>query len=180
MTLTVEDGTNVTGADCYSSLDDCVAYAVAVYGSSINGSNDDKEAAIRRAVNYLDGLKWSGIRSNGRSQSLAWPRAGVVDADGNDIASDEIPSEVIKAQHELARAEFISPGVLSPQVSQRDAAVTAEKVGEISVSYSDKVALSAEAYQLAQVQVEAAMRYIRQFLVNGGRVGVRSFDARVV
>lgn len=180
MALIVEDGSNVTGADCYASLDDCIAYAVAVYGSSLNGNTADKEAAIRRAVNYLDGIKWKGTRTNGRSQSLAWPRADMVDADGNDIANDEIPSELIKAQHELARAEFISPGVLSPQLSQRDAAVTSEKVGEISVSYSDKVALSAEAYQLAQVQVEAALRYIRQFLVNGGRVGVRTFDARVV
>ena len=180
MALTVEDGTNVTGADCYADLASCVAYAESVYGGSLTGSTANKEAAIRRAVNYLEGLKWKGARTNGRSQSLAWPRKDMIDAEGNVIAEDEIPDELIKAQHELARAEHIAPGVLSPQVSQRDASVTAERVGEIGVSYSDRVALTSESWQLAQVQVEAAMRHIRQFLVNGGKVTGRAFDARVV
>lgn len=134
MALIVENGTNVAGADAYASVADCSAWAVKYYGHALTGSNDDKEAAIRRATAYLDGLKWKGQRTYGRSQSLAWPRDGVADCEGNAIASDEIPDELIFAQHVLARAEFQSPGILSPSVSL-GAVVKREKVDVIEQEY---------------------------------------------
>ena len=166
MALTVEDGTGVTGADCYADVTACSAYAVAYYGSSLTGSPASKEAAIRRATAYLDSLRWKGTRTNGRGQALAWPRSGVSDCEGEAIADDEIPDEVIIAQHELARAEHQSPGVLSPQGSLRDSIVQREKVDVIDVAY-DTSRLSAST-ENAQVLVEAAMRRIRCFLVAGG------------
>jgi len=117
MAITVEDGTNVAGADAYSSVADCSAWAVLYYGASLAGSPADKEAAIRRAVAYLDALSWKGNRAHGRSQALAWPRSGVTDYEGTSIASNTIPAEVIFAQHVLARAEFQSPGILTPSVN---------------------------------------------------------------
>ena len=134
MALIVEDGTNVAGADAYSSVADCSAWAVLYYGSALAGSPADKEAAIRRAVAYLDGLKWKGTRTHGRDQSLAWPRDGVTDCEGLAIASEEIPDELIFAQHTLARVEFLSPGALSPSVSL-GGVVKREKVDVIEVEY---------------------------------------------
>ena len=166
MALTVEDGTGVTGADCYADVTACSAYAVLYYGAALTGSSGDKEAAIRRATAYLDGLAWRGSRTNGRAQPLAWPRTSMVDCDGNDIASNEIPSELIIAQHELARAEFQSPGLLSPQGSLRDTMVRREKVDVIEVEY-DTTRVTASTAN-AQVLVDAAMRRIKCFLIGGG------------
>lgn len=161
MALTVEDGSNVTGADCYADVAACSAWAALYYGHSLTGSTADKEAAIRRAVAYLDGLKWKGSRTNGRSQSLAWPRKDVTDCEGIAIAADEIPSEIIFAQHVLARAEFQSPGILSPQVTL-GAVVKREKVDVIEQEY-DTSRLQGSAQELRPL-VTMALDKITCFL----------------
>jgi hypothetical protein len=79
-------------------------------------------------------LPWKGERTNGRDQSLAWPRKNVRDVDGNDIATDEIPSEVIFAQHRLARAEFQNPGALDAEFNV-GSGIKREKIGELEVEY---------------------------------------------
>lgn len=167
MALTIEDGTGVAGADSYASVADCSAYAVSYYGASLTGNTADKEAAIRRAFAYLNGLRWKGSRTNGRSQGGAWPRTDMIDCDGNAITSDEIPAEVIEAQHELARAEFQAPGVLSPQWSQRDALVTMEKADVVQVQYDTSRLRPGD--DGVAIRVEAAMRRIECFLINGGK-----------
>ena len=133
MALIVENGTNVANADCYADVAACSAWAVAYYGSSLNGNNADKEAAIRRAVAYLDSLPWKGARTYGRAQPLAWPRTGITE-----IGANEIPREVIFAQHVLARAEFQSPGVLTPSASRLG--VKREKVDVLEVEYDTSTA----------------------------------------
>lgn len=134
MALIIEDGTNVAGADAYASVADCSAWADEYWDGSLSGSTSKKEAAIRRAVTYLNGLKWKGKRTYGRDQSLAWPRSGVTDCEGISIASDEIPAELIFAQHVLARVEFQKPGALSPSVNLSEV-VKREKVDVIEVEY---------------------------------------------
>lgn len=135
MALTIEDGTGIAGADAYADVTACSAYAVNYYGSSLSGSPADKEAAIRRAAAYLSTLPWKGTRAHGRDQGLAWPRDGVTDCEGYPIASNVVPGEVVAAQHELARAEFQSPGVLTPSASKAKAVVSMEKVDVIQVQY---------------------------------------------
>lgn len=134
MALIIEDGTNVAGADAYASVADCSAWAVNYYGQALTGIPTDKEAAIRRAVAYMNGLKWKGARTFGRDQSLAWPRQDVTDCEGLSIASNAIPAEIIFAQHVLARVEFQSPGALSPSVSL-GAVVKREKVDVIEQEF---------------------------------------------
>jgi hypothetical protein len=134
MALVIENGTGLANAEAYSSVADCSAWAVAYYGHALNGNTADKEAAIRRAVAYMDGLRWKGTRTRGRAQALAWPRSGVTDCEGSTIAASSIPAEVIFAQHVLARAEFQSPGVLSPSVTL-GAVVRREKVDVIEAEY---------------------------------------------
>lgn len=117
MALVIETGAGLSNAEAYADVASCSAWATAYFGHALNGNNADKEAAIRRAVAYMDGLAWKGTRAHGRLQALAWPRANVTDCEGSAIASNVIPAEVIFAQHVLARAEFQSPGVLTPSVS---------------------------------------------------------------
>lgn len=176
MALIIEDGTNVAGADAYSSVADCSAWAVAYYGAALNGNTAGKEAAIRRAVAYLDGLKWKGVRTYGRDQSLAWPRNSVTDCEGSAIASDEIPAELIFAQHVLARVEFQSPGALSPSLNL-SAVVKREKVDVIEVEY-DTARMQGNANELRQVVTMAMDKIACLLAVQPG--GMRIPDAMVV
>jgi hypothetical protein len=177
MALIIETGAGVPGADSYATVAQCEAYALAHYGSSLAGSTANKEAAMRRATAYMDGLKWRGKRTTGRVQGMAWPRVGMVDCDGNEIGANEIPVEVIAAQHEFARAEFIAPGVLSPQGSVLDAIRNRAKVDVIEVGFDTSRILPT--VENLQVIVTAGMRKIDCFLINGGR-SVRMTDARAV
>jgi len=149
MALIVETGAGVAGADCYADVTACSAWAVDYFGASLTGSPTDKEAAIRRAAAYLDGLKWKGSRTLGRGQPLAWPRSDVTDCEGLAIGANEIPAELIFAQHVLARAEFQSPGFLSPNVSLAGVNKR-EKVDVIEVEY-DTSRLQGNAEELRQI-----------------------------
>jgi len=158
MTLTIENGTGVTGADSYVTVAECEAYAVAYYGASLDGSPVSKEAALRRAYAYMMALPWK--------------------ADTYPLFDGAIPSAVKNAQHEFARAEFISIGVLSPSVTLRDTVVNREKVDAIEVGY-DTSRLSASV-DAAMPYVTAAMRWIAPYLINGGKPGRRMTDAVTV
>ena len=97
MALVIENGTGVSGADSFTTVDECSAHAVAYSGASLTGSPADKEAALRRAFIAMSGLYWSdGL----------WPTFG-----------GTIPAPVKLAQSVMARAEFQKPGALSPQVT---------------------------------------------------------------
>lgn len=117
MAITVEDGSNVSGAEAWADLAAHDAWAVKFHGAASTQADALKEAAIRRAVAYLDALPWKGSKANGRSQALSWPRTGAADGSGDVIASDEIPAELIAAQHMLTWAEIASPGTLNPSVN---------------------------------------------------------------
>lgn len=164
MALTVEDGSNVTDADAYISLADAEAYYLAQYGVAWDASISDdlKEAAIRRAARYLDGLRWKGVKTNRRSQSLAWPRYGVYDCDGNLVPSDEIPVEVVRANALLAYYEAANPGALDPNVSLLSLA-RREKVDVIEVEYRDSPAT----VENSRPVITGAMDLIRCFVKGG-------------
>jgi hypothetical protein len=164
MALTVETGAGVQGADSYATLQECIDYAVAMYGHSLSGNTADKEAAIRRAFAYLSTLNWKGTRTYGRAQGGAWPRTGADDCEGYSIGSGDIPAEVIAAQHELARAEFLSPGILTPSGSKASANVIMEKVDVIQVQY-DTDNLTGTIDDIRPI-VTAAMDKIKCFLAS--------------
>ena len=177
MALVIETGAGIANADCYADVTACSAYAVAYYGASLAGSPADKEAAIRRAAAYMNGLAWKGTRTHGRAQGLAWPRSGVTDCEGLAIGSGEIPTDVINAQHELARAEFSAPGVLSPSMARSKATVVREKVDVLEREYdTDNLTGSIDD---ARVIVTAAMDRLKCYLASSVTGNVR-FAAVVV
>lgn len=158
--LTVEDGTGLPNADSFVSLADCEASHLAINGVAWAGTDVDKEAAIRRASQYLSALKWVGNK-NTREQALAWPRTNAVDADGFDIASDEVPIEVADATCLLAFFELDNPNGLFPQFTagQAQQSVT---VGPISVSFA-----TARSVEDVRPVITAAMDRIRGLLSSG-------------
>jgi hypothetical protein len=117
MPLIIETGTGAANSEAYADAAALDAWAVLFYGAALDGTTAAKEAAIRRAVAFLEAQTWVGIRKNGRAQALAWPRTDAMDRDNNDVSSTTVPTEIIQAQHAFARAELLAPDVLTPQVT---------------------------------------------------------------
>lgn len=163
MALIVETGAGLANAEAYADAAAFAAWHLANYGTATTATNPQAEAAIRRAVAYLDGQKWVGTKSRGRLQALAWPRADAVDAEGEEIAATSVPAEVIAAQHALTRAEIANPGTLSPDVTLGGQKVLTEVKG-----IRWEVQKAPNTVDAARAVVTAAMDRIRGLLVSGG------------
>jgi len=132
MTLIVEDGTIVAGADAYISAEDATAYHAARGNTAWAAlSADEMDQHIRKATDYMVqvySLRWKGDRVTA-TQALDWPREGV-EVYGFEIDSDVLPEAVANACAELALRA--SAGDLTPDVTRR---TLREKVGPIEVEY---------------------------------------------
>lgn len=107
ITLTIEDGTIVTGANSYADLLDAVVvnyFEAHLYATAWTGATDEqKKAALVMATRYLDTLVvWNGQRVEA-TQPRAWPRQNVY-LDGDYLAEDAIPQDIIEASLEVALA----------------------------------------------------------------------------
>jgi hypothetical protein len=138
MAIIAEDSSGVEGANTYLGVADFKAYTD-TRGMSYEGKSDDEiEQALIRATSWLDATyrsRWPGARLNGRAQALAWPRSDATDADGEEIADDEIPREVLDATAEAAFRELSEPGSLSPDL-ERGGAIRRLKAGSVEVEYA--------------------------------------------
>lgn len=101
MSLTIEDGTEVSSADSYTTDVEFVAYAAA-RGYTIPSTEELRDVIQIKAVDYLASLEnvYKGVRVTS-TQSLSYPRDGVV-LNGYTLASDTIPQDLKNAQMELA------------------------------------------------------------------------------
>lgn len=119
MSLVVENGTGLAGAESYVSVADANAYHFARGQEAwSDGSTAEKESALRRATTFIDGRyggRFSGTRANGRVQALLWPRSGATDVEG--WAIEGLPLELVRATAEAALRELASPGSLSPDIA---------------------------------------------------------------
>ena len=106
MAFTVEDGTNVSGANAYVTVAAADAYNVAheLDADWSKAADAAKQKAIRLATQYLDlrfKHRWRGARYN-EDQALAWPRTMFYDYDGYAIEAETIPTALKNACTELA------------------------------------------------------------------------------
>lgn len=132
MSLTIETGAIIAGADSYVDVTDCDTYHAARGNAAWTGTDAVKEAALRKAVAYLDGHyrnRLKGVMVDPVNQLLAWPRYDVV-IDGINIASDTIPQKLKDAQCELALIALTAD--LAPNVS---AGIKREKVDVLETEY---------------------------------------------
>lgn len=131
MALIIEDGTGVAGAEAYLSVADADAYHLARANAGWIGDEPAKEAALRKATDYLGQvyrLRWLGRRV-AADQALDWPRTGIAD-----LGEDEVPGEVRNATAELALLALTTD--LNPALV-RGGRVTREKVGPIETQFAD-------------------------------------------
>lgn len=139
MSLTVETGMGVAGAESYASVATIDAYWTARSHHALSAtwtgaSAANKEGAAREATAYLDavfGPYYRGVK-RGDVQGLLWPRSETYDAAGYPLP--DLPVEIVRATAEMAVRAL--SGTLTPDLA-RGGAVKREKVGPIEVEYAD-------------------------------------------
>jgi hypothetical protein len=139
MSLIVEDGTGVAGAESYVTLVVADAYFdarthLALFTTWDAATDAKKEGALREASAYLDakyGAYYKGLTA-GAVQGLLWPRTGAADSAG--FALQPVPSELQRASCELA-ARALSEPLASDDA--RGGKVKRLKAGSVEIEYAD-------------------------------------------
>lgn len=164
MTLVIEDGSIVTGAQSYAAHTDLATYAD-LRGVTLTSDQGGREALLMKAMDALYGRPWKGDRVSS-AQALEWPRSGVY-RDGYLLESDEIPRELFYGQLALAIAA-IDNDLTPTQPAQGKGPVVEERVeGAITVKYANPgkvlaVAAVADAEALLRVlEVHAGLSILR-------------------
>ena len=137
MTLVIEDGTGKADAQAYADVATVDAYHTARANTAWTGTDDAKEAAILRAMTFLDSMNWHGYAANA-GQALEWPRACMEDRNGRAIDSNVIPSPVVHALAELALRELTSPGATLPDGGLSDGISGLEVAGAVKLQFAAK------------------------------------------
>jgi len=134
MTIIVEDGSNIAGANSYVLLVDARAI-LNLLGQDLNSVDTIAEQQILNAARHIEAFRQSfkGWKRNG-TQSMQWPRLGVV-IDGISIDSNIIPQDLIDAQV-FAAYEYAQGQILQPS-SPNQSVASEEVVGAVKVSYFD-------------------------------------------
>jgi hypothetical protein len=138
MSLLIETGAIVSGAESYISAADATTYHTARGNTLWTGTDAVKEAALRKAAAYLDGHyrnRWKGVKvrpvpmDGVTEQLLEWPRYDVVISDYL-FPCDEIPQRLKDACCELALRALSAP--LADDIT---AGVKREKIDVIETEY---------------------------------------------
>lgn len=140
MAFTVEDGTNVAGANAYCDVAFVTAYLTETGDNtawSALATDTLREQAIVKATRYIDqrfGPLFMSQRRH-RTQSLQWPRVELLYDDGSVwIDENDIPNELKWATAEYAnRASVDGATLIADPSSSRQPIETKEKVGPIEV-----------------------------------------------
>lgn len=147
--LTVEDGSGRSDSESYVSVADANTRHTALGNTAWTGADSVKEAALRRATQYMEQAfrsRWKGTRLL-RAQALSWPRYGAV-VDGWDVESTIVPDEVANACADLA-LRALSADLNADQTR----AIIREKVGPLETEYSPH---SAQAVQYRSIDMMLA------------------------
>lgn len=135
MPLIAEDGSCIEGSNAFVTREELIAFAELYYPATTVPDSTATDGAIVRASLWLSTYPlWNGSRACNCRGLLAWPRSGVVDCDGCEIADNVIPEFVKQATYIAALAELASPGALTPTITPGKQ-VKREKVSVIEVEY---------------------------------------------
>lgn len=133
MPLTIEDGTNVAGANSYATLDQIREYNT-LRGVALPASDDAVTALAIVGMDYLATFDndLAGHKTYGILQRLAWPRACVVVGASTVLPSNVVPFDIVDAQCYLAGIAQS----LDLYGNQDTRAITKEVIGPIETDYS--------------------------------------------
>ena len=167
MAITIEDGTNVTGADSFATVVECQAYADA-RGLTLPATTAAIENLLVRATDYLFTLEgdFQGSRTN-TTQVLPFPRDYIV-LHGADI-SGTIPDILKQAQCRIAYDAIAN----DLQATGAGRVVKKEGVGPMVVEYAD------DGVSSPQVDLDAALTILKPLLTSastatGGGININT------
>lgn len=155
--LVKETGSGVSGANTYVNQTDFETYCDGRGLSYSAYTDDQKEEAILRGMDFVEALPWKGTKAD-EANALRWPRSSVEDADGNAVDSDEVPTGVFNAACRAAYEEVVTSGTLLANLT-RDDLVKSEKVGPISTEYFE--------YAAKQTLFQAILAHCEEYLTTG-------------
>lgn len=163
MTLIVEDGSGVTNANTYASVNTVDEYHAALGQDTWTGTDAAKEAAILRAMRFIENQQYIGIKED-EYNPLEWPRWDAWDRNGYLIQNDVIPQNIINALCEAALVELVSPNALRATLV-RGNAIKRQKVDVIETEYFNS-ASSRNAYDAITMELGG---YTTGNFIGGGR-----------
>lgn len=167
MTLLVEDGTGVAGANTYADLAFVDGYHL-IRGNDAWGVLDPliKEQCIHRAMDYLETVfiaLWKGYRVFA-SQPLCWPRSFVPVVDIYFVTQTFYPNNFLPIQLKNVVAELAIRAIDNVLLPDTEQAVAVEKIEGIEVVYN-KYSPKSKKFPLIQ-------RMLSPFLQSSSAVGV--------
>jgi len=130
MALVIEDGSIVSGANSYVTLDEYRAWAN-LRGITASDSDAVLERYVLRAMDYFEQLLFIGNKAN-ENQLLQWPRTEAL-IDGYYADATEIPNQVKRAIYEAIKVEADGYSELNNQERR----TIREKIGDIEIQYAD-------------------------------------------
>lgn len=129
MALVIEDGSIVSGANSYITLDEYKAFAIA---RGIDVEPDSVlESSVLRAMDYFEQLNFIGNKAN-ENQPLQWPRTEAL-IDGYYADATEIPAPVKTAMYEAVKVEIDG----FSQLNNESRRTVREKIGDIEIQYAE-------------------------------------------
>lgn len=134
MALIIEDGTNISNANSLVTLSEADAYFTARAITTWTGTDSAKQAALIRAMQYLNGLSWQGLPVV-YNQPLAWPRCYVNLPSGDYWPQGEIPKQVKDAQCEIALRWLIGED-LTPDMDPGGQIIRERIEGAMEIEYA--------------------------------------------
>jgi hypothetical protein len=120
----------------YQDVEEIDAYVVGAYGDAAAAwraivDADDKARIAVSVTRLLDRQSWAGEPTDS-AQALAWPRTGLLDAQGQPLDPDTIPAAVLEAADELAMATAAGePTQTDPSQPQ----TRSLKAGSVAIEY---------------------------------------------
>jgi hypothetical protein len=161
MPVTLVETPGASDANTFATVDEFRAFAETRYPQLawVATATDDMVAAILvMAGRALNGdFDWTGAQVTG-TQSMVWPRVGMVDRGGYSIATTVVPVELKNAQCELALQ--MGNGDL---VSDNDAlkqGISSVKAGSVAVSFQNVDTSSQDAVDMAIRRLTSEFNYI--------------------
>jgi len=118
MSLIIEDGSVVAGANSYFTAASASSYLGTRGTYFLSASTAEQENALIEAGMYLNSLPWRGTKKT-RDQTMEWPRLYFYDSDGYQYANDVVPTRVKWAQAEAAE-EFLAGNTLLTTLKPTD------------------------------------------------------------
>lgn len=183
MTLIVEDGSQVAGAESYISVDECTAYHLK-RGNTVWGdmSPTEMEEALVRATDFMRGRyrnRWKGHIAS-YTQGLDWPRIGVQMESGTlargpypystayrsaYLPPRILPDNIVPTDIKNACAELAFRAAQGPLLVDETRQPIRETVGPITVEY--------EQFQPQQVSYTQVDEMLNAYLSSGSGMGVK-------